>query len=134
MEKVDLNVEEISGFYESMENETGQDGNGGPGGPDPSGGIGEEEAIRQLNKTLTNIVTTGHNVAVENGFKGLGDIPPTDYAELLAIVAKRNFSSVIIEKSPEVALASVTALIVLQNISGIRARKIKEQKNTEDES
>jgi len=131
LEKVDLNVEEISGFYESMENETGPDETGGP---DPSGGVGEEEAILQLNKTLKNIVKTGHNVAVENGFKGLGDIPPGDYAELLAIVVKRNFSSVIIEKSPEVALASVTALVVLQNISGIRAQKIKEQKNTENES
>jgi len=127
MSSINLDVEEVSDFYENMEDS--QEVNGKiPGaenlGSDP-GEFGEAQVLEQLNKTLTNICRTANNIAVENGFKGLGEIPPEDYAELMGIVIKRNFSSVIVEKSPEVALASVTAMVVLQNVSAMKAKNNK---------
>jgi hypothetical protein len=128
MESIDLDKDKVNGFIESEvipEGPEPEETGAGPG--DPAGTISESEAIQQLNKTLTNISKTAHNIAVENGFKGLGDIPPQDFAELAGVCIKRNFSSVIVEKSPEVAFGSICALIIVQNLSGKRADNLKNE-------
>ena len=90
------------------------------------------QALNALNNTIKQVLELGDSMAKENDLAGLGKIPADDFARLLGIVAERNFSPAMIEKSPEIACVSMCGYIIVTNATALRRKKLR-QANQEPE-
>lgn len=105
------------GSSESSENEAIQD---------------NSKEFESLEKVAKWLIDVADKTAKENKLVGIGTLKSEDIAELTVIVAKRNLSPIMIQKSPEFMLASMFAGLIATNYLGYQRLRKNELSKPKD--
>jgi len=93
---------------------------------------GAKEVLEGFTDTIKWAVNMMDEEVKNAGLPGISKMPPEKYAELLQLVAERNLPTKALEKTPEVALGTVTAGMLFQNYLAYQAQNKPQEKQKQD--